>query len=64
MQAEEYAPGPESLEVRLFEECEIPWDELAFPVMKLSLEKYYSDVKKNDFPVYVENIDRHPARRG
>ena len=64
LQAEEYAPGPESLEVRLFEEHEIPWDELAFPVMKLSLEKYYSDVKKNDFPVYVENIDRHPARPG
>jgi len=62
LQAEEFAPGPESLEVRLFEEHEIPWDELAFPVMKVSLEKYYSDVKKNDFPVYVEDIDRHPAR--
>ncbi len=64
LQSEEFAPGPESLEVRLFEEHEIPWDELAFPVVRLSLEKYYSDVNKDDFPVYVESINRHPARHG
>ena len=26
----DFAPGPESLEVRLFHETEIPWDEIAF----------------------------------
>jgi hypothetical protein len=26
-----FAPGPESLEVRLFDWDEIPWEELAFP---------------------------------
>jgi ADP-ribose pyrophosphatase YjhB (NUDIX family) len=64
LQSEKFAPGPESLEVRLFEEHEIPWDELAFPVVRLSLEKYYSDVRKADFPVHVESINRHPASRG
>ncbi len=39
----EYAAGPESLEVRLFEYDEIPWDNLAFPVVKYCLEKYYKE---------------------
>jgi ADP-ribose pyrophosphatase YjhB (NUDIX family) len=54
--------GPESLEVRLFEEHEIPWDKLAFPVVKLTLRKYCSDLKENLFPVHVEDITRHPPR--
>ena len=60
----DYQPGPESLDVRLHEEHEIPWDELAFPVVKLTLERYYKDIKNSHFPVYVENIARHPARKG
>lgn len=63
LQKEEFEPGPESLEVRLFEENEIPWDALAFPVVKLTLERYYNDIKGDNFPVYVENIHRHPARQ-
>ena len=60
--SEDYNSGPESLDVRLFEEHEIPWDELAFPVIKLTLERYFQDIKADHFPVYVENIIRHPAR--
>ena len=63
LQAEEYAPGPESLDVRLFEEHEIPWDELAFPVVRLTLEKYYRDIRGEGFLVHVENINRHVRRR-
>jgi len=59
---EDYNSGPESLDVRLFEEHEIPWDELAFPVIRLTLERYFQDIKADHFPVYVENIIRHPAR--
>ena len=33
--------GPESLEVGLFSQEDIPWDELAFPVVGLSLELYF-----------------------
>jgi ADP-ribose pyrophosphatase YjhB (NUDIX family) len=60
--AENFAPGPESLDVRLFEEHDIPWDELAFPVVRLTLEKYFRDIRNNDFSVYVEDIIHHPAR--
>lgn len=38
-----YAAGPESLEVGLFSKDEIPWDDLAFPVVKYCLEKYFKE---------------------
>lgn len=37
----EIAPGPESLEVRLFAWDEIPWQELAFPSVTWALEQYH-----------------------
>ncbi len=61
---DDYHAGAESLDVRLFDEHEIPWDELAFPVVKLTLERYYKDTRSSHFPVHVENIIRHPARKG
>jgi ADP-ribose pyrophosphatase YjhB (NUDIX family) len=39
----DFHPGTESLEVRLFAESEIPWDELAFPVVKETLGLYFRD---------------------
>jgi ADP-ribose pyrophosphatase YjhB (NUDIX family) len=59
---EKFAPGPESLEVRLFEEQEIPWQELAFPVVRLTLEKYFQDVRNGGFPVHVTDINRRLRR--
>ncbi|MGZ5201784.1 MAG: NUDIX hydrolase, partial [Telluria sp.] len=34
----DFAPGIESLEAKLFSEREIPWDELAFPTIRTTLE--------------------------
>ena len=39
----DFGPGEESLEVRLFAETEIPWDELAFPVVRETLNLFFSD---------------------
>lgn len=39
----EFAAGPESLEVGLFEEAEIPWNEIAFPSGEFTLRRYFSD---------------------
>ncbi len=39
--SEDIAAGVESLEVGLFTQQEIPWDELAFPVVTHSLNLYY-----------------------
>jgi len=45
----EFAPGEESLEVDLFTEDQIPWDELAFPVISETLKFYYQDRQRNQF---------------
>ena len=38
-----FAPGDETLEVQLFDEASIPWEQLAFPVIRKSLESYFAD---------------------
>ena len=37
-----FAPGPETIEARLFREDEIPWDELAFRTVREN-PKYFAD---------------------
>ena len=39
----EYQAGIESLEVKLFAEHEIPWDDLAFPTIRKTLELFFAD---------------------
>ena len=39
----DFAPGIESLDVRLFSEAEVPWDELAFPTIRTTLELFFAD---------------------
>lgn len=56
----EYGVGPESLESGLYEEHEIPWDNIAFPVIKEALCEYYVDVKTGTFPVRVSAIEHRP----
>ncbi len=40
----EYSPGHESLEIALFKENEIPWDKLAFPVIRWALNAYIHQI--------------------
>jgi len=49
--SEKYSPGTESLEVALFDEKDIPWQELAFPVIHDVLKEYFADRKSSDFQV-------------
>jgi ADP-ribose pyrophosphatase YjhB (NUDIX family) len=44
----DYGIGEESLEVGLFSEDDIPWDELAFQSGKFALEKYFEDRGANN----------------
>lgn len=54
------SPGEESLEVALMDEAEIPWEELAFPVIKESLELYYLDKNNNNFTLHYGDMSRMP----
>lgn len=42
----DYAAGVESLEVQLFCESEIPWDDIAFPTTVHTLKFLFSDLEK------------------
>ena len=39
----DFAAGIESLDVQLFSEREIPWDDLAFPTIRKTLELFFAD---------------------
>ena len=52
----DFSAGIESLEVALFREDEIPWDEIAFPVVKSTLEHYFADLPKQHFPVRMFDV--------
>jgi len=51
-----FAPGPESIEARLFREDEIPWDDLAFRTVRLTLERYFADRKAGSFGIHCVDI--------
>jgi len=52
----DFAPGYESEEVALFTEKQIPWDEIAFPVVKSTLEYYFKDLSIQRFPVRMFDV--------
>lgn len=54
----DFSPGEESLEVALFSEDEIPWDQLAFPVVIETLKLYFEDRKKGSFALRCATIER------
>lgn len=54
----DYAAGPESLEVAMFREAEVPWDELAFPSITYSLERYYKDLADDTRRLHITEAPR------
>jgi ADP-ribose pyrophosphatase YjhB (NUDIX family) len=41
--SDQFDPGPETLEAKLFHEHEIPWDELAFRTVRETLKNFFED---------------------
>lgn len=54
----DYGPGEESLEVGLFSGDEVPWDELAFQVVRETLGFYFRDQASGKFLLRSGTIDR------
>lgn len=52
----EFAPGDESLEVGLFAEEEIPWDQLAFSTVSRTLSLFFADRQRGVYPMRLEFI--------
>ncbi len=51
-----YSVGTESLEVGLFSEKDIPWEDLAFPVIRETLKCYYQDLSSGKFQTHIGDL--------
>lgn len=54
--SDQFNPGFETMEAKLFAEADIPWDEIAFRTVKVTLEKFFSDRAKGSFGVHEADI--------
>src|SRR5574344_1621476 len=55
LRSETLNPGHETIEARFFEAKDIPWDELAFRTVSITLQRYLED--RASGTVQVHNID-------
>ncbi len=60
----DFSPGSESRETVLFSEQEIPWDELAFPVIDLTLKYFFSDLARGQFSLKTGRIRSRLKKSG
>lgn len=52
----DFKAGHESLEVKLFAQPQIPWDELAFTVVHETLDHFFQDCPGQQFPFHMGDI--------
>lgn len=52
-----FDPGPETLEVALYREDEIPWETLAFRTVRTALKQYFNDYRQGRFDIHCLDID-------
>ena len=52
----EFRAGDESLEVQLFHEHEVPWQELAFPTVGRTLKCFFADRRAQHYPIRNEGM--------
>lgn len=60
---EDFGAGHETLEVRLFLERDIPWDELAFPSIAHTLGRYFKDRGQGVFQLHNLTLRRPVLKR-
>lgn len=59
---EDFSPGSESLETRLFEEHEIPWGHISFETVFRTLTYFFADRRAGRFELHLEDIDPNAYR--
>lgn len=58
----EFSPGAESQAVQLFKEEDIPWDELAFTTVRVTLMLYLEDRQQGNFRLHTGDITKKDGR--
>ncbi len=56
----DFKPGHESLEAALFTEAEIPWQDIAFRTIQLTLQDFYADRRRGVFDLHVSSLYHRP----
>lgn len=56
----DFKAGHESLDVKLFTEPEIPWDEIAFRAIRETLLRYFEDRSRGEFRFHIGTIEPLP----
>jgi len=54
-------PGAESLEVELMTEQQIPWAEIAFPSIEVTLRHFFAERREGAFTTRVLDVERRPG---
>ena len=54
--AEAFEAGAESLDARLFERRDIPWADIAFPVVRDALRRYVDDLAGGTFRLHIADL--------
>jgi ADP-ribose pyrophosphatase YjhB (NUDIX family) len=55
--SDQFNPGVETIEARLYAEHEIPWEELAFKTVRETLERFFADKKTGRYAIH--DLDIH-----
>ena len=54
---DQFDPGPETMEARLFAEEDIPWDELSFRTVRETLLRYFADRRAGQFGIHCVDVE-------
>lgn len=52
----EFSSGTESLEVGLFTQAKVPWNDIAFPAVASTLQQYFLDLPLGRFPLRLADV--------
>ena len=52
----QFKPGEETLDVALYEEAAVPWKELAFRTVGLTLKRWFEDRSRGAFGFHAEDL--------
>ncbi len=62
MRSAAHGAGAESLETRLYDEAEIPWDDIAFTSMHYALERYFEDRRQGSQGLHFHDLTQRLRR--
>jgi len=55
--SDQFAPGSETIEARLFSEHDIPWEQLAFRSTRETLQHFFQDRRSGVFPTHTIDLN-------